>query len=319
MALGAEASARILSKLAREEVEAISRIIARTPAVPADVIDSVLHEYADVARGMASMAQGGEEYAREVLEMALGIPRAQGVLERIRSEPDGTEKSPLKRAPPDVLQAALRGENPQTLALVLAHLDPKVAATMIAGMDAEVSGEVLYRVASMDRVSPEVLQMVESAIARESQLAAAGDGPAVGGPAVVAQLLNQLPVGGDVALLEAVRSRRAELADTIRDLMFVFEDLRRLDDRSMQRLLRDLESRELAVALKAASEELKAHVLKNMSERAGAALKEELEMLGAVKVKDVQAAHANIIAAARGLQDAGEITIERGGDDDVIA
>ena len=203
--------------------------------------------------------------------------------------------------------------------LVLAHLEPRVAARMIAGMDPELSGDVLYRVARMDRVAPDVLKLVENSIVRQSQAVAPQEMTITGGPNVVAQLLNQLPAGADAAILSAVSAREPELAEQIRNFMFVFEDLCKIDDRSTQRLLRDIESRELAVALKAASEELKTHIMKNMSERAAAALREELEMLGAVKVKDVEAAHANIIAVARGLQDAGEIVVERGGgDDDVL-
>ncbi|HEY4321478.1 MAG TPA: flagellar motor switch protein FliG [Gemmatimonadales bacterium] len=318
MALGADASAKILARLAPDEVEAITRTIARTPMAQPDMVDAVLGEFRDAARTLSAMTPGGEDYAREVLESAMGVQRARGVMDRIREAPSATPASPLSKAAPDVLQLALRGEQPQTLALVLAHLEPKVAAQMITGMDPELSADVLYRVATMERVAPEVLHMVEKAILARSETSAPPEMIETGGPATVARLLNQLSGGADTSLLAAVGSRGTEVADAIRNLMFVFEDLLLLGDRSMQRLLRDVDSRELAIGLKAASEELKAHVLKNMSERAGAALREELEMLGSVKVKDVQAAHTSIIATVRALQDAEEITIERGGDEDVI-
>lgn len=320
MAIGSEGAARIMMRLGPAEVDAVSKAITEIPAVPSDQIDAVLGEYRNVSREVLSMAEGGEEFAREVLEKAIGTNRTRSVLERIRQPPEKGGPTGLRGAAPDVLQAALKGESPQTLALVLAHLEPRVAAQMITGMDPELSADVLYRVARMDKVAPDVLHLVESAILRQSQAAAPQEMTATGGPSVVAQMLNQLPTGSDTALLQAVGTRGPELAEEIRRFMFVFEDICRIDDRSTQRLLRDVESRELAVALKAASEELKAHIMKNMSERAAAALAEEIEMLGPVKVKDVEAAHANIIATVRSLQEAGEVTVERGGsDDDVIA
>lgn len=318
MALGVEASARIMMRLNPDEVEAISRVITRTPAVPSEQVDAVLGEFQDVARAVAAMAEGGEEYAREMLEKAVGSQRTRTLLDRIRDVGPPPETSKLNQAGPDALQMALRGENPQTLALVLAHLEPKIAAQMIAGMDAERSADVLYRVARMEKVAPEVLQLVETAIVRQSQQATGQEMTASGGPAVAAQMLNQLPLGADAPLLDGVGVREPEVAEAIRSFMFVFEDLCKLDDKATQRLLRDVESRELAVALKAASDELKTHIMKNMSERGSAALREEMEMLGPVKVKDVEAAHTNIIATVRSLQAAGEITIERGGEDDVI-
>lgn len=319
MSLGAEGAARILMRLGPEEVDAVSKAIVSIRAVPPDQIDAVLGEFQLVSREVESMAEGGEEFVREVLEKAIGTQRTRGVMERIRPPTKKADQTGLRGATPDVLQAALKDESPQTLALVLAHLEPKVAAQMIAGMDPELSTDVLYRVARMDRVSPEVLHLVEKTILLQSEAAAPQEMTATGGPSVVAQVLNQMPTGADTVILDAMGVRGPELAEQIRAFMFVFEDLRKIDDRSTQRLLRDIESRELAIGLKAASDELKAHIMKNMSERAAAALREELEMLGPVKVKDVEAAHASIIAIARGLQDAGEIVVERGGsDDDVI-
>jgi flagellar motor switch protein FliG len=320
MSLGAEGAARILMRLGPSEVDAVSKAIVSIRAVPPEQIEAVLGEFQLVSREVESMAEGGEEFVREVLEKAIGTQRTRGVMERIRPQQEKPEQTGLRGATPDVLQAALKGESPQTLALVLAHLEPKVAAQMIAGMDPELSTDVLYRVARMDRVSPAVLNLVEKTIVNQSQTVAPQEMTATGGPSVVAQVLNQMPAGADTVILDAMGVRGPELAEQIRAFMFVFEDLRKIDDRSTQRLLRDIESRELAIGLKAASDELKAHIMKNMSERAAAALREELEMLGPVKVKDVEAAHASIIAIARGLQDAGEIVVERGGsDDDVIA
>ncbi len=319
MALGAEASARVLKHLSVDEVEQVSREIARTPRVRAEVVDAVLAEYQEVRlRGQVS-AQGGLDYAREMLETALGAQRAKGVLDRVQEGMVESGLSKLRRATPSMLLGMLRGESPQTLALVLAHLEPKLASAVIQAMDPALAGETLYRVARMEAVPPDVLQQVEAALGEQSDLSLKQEGAAAGGPGAVARLLNQVPGPVDQQLLDAMGQRSQEIADTVRELMFVFEDLRFLTGKAMQRLLRDVETRELALAMKAASDDLKALIMKNMSERAGAGLLEEIEMLGAVKVRDVEAAHANIVKLARDLQAEGEIEIDRGGDDDIIA
>lgn len=319
MALGAEASARILQQLGPEEVEMVSREIASTPSVRSEAVDSVLNEYHDVLRAVESIAQGGVDYARQILESALGPQRAKSVLEKIQEQMVETGLTKLKRAAPEVLNSVLRGEHPQTIALVLAHLDPKLAAGVVEAMGHDLSGDVLYRIARMEKVSPEVLQLVEAGLGARSDLTLSQEMTASGGPAAVAKVLNQLPGGTEKVLLDAINSRGHQVAEEIRSLMFVFEDLRLLDGRSMQRLLRDIEGKQLAMALKASSEELKEHILKNMSERAASALAEEMELIGPVKVKDVEAAHGNIVKIARGLQEQGEIVVERASDDEFIS
>lgn len=318
MALGAEASARILQQLGSEEVEVVSRAIAETPTVRSDLVDSVLSEYHDVLRAVESIAQGGVDYARQILESALGPQRAKSVLEKIQEQMVETGLTRLKKAAPEVLNSVLRGEHPQTIALVLAHLDPKLAAGVIEAMTHDVSGDVLYRIARMEKVSPEVLQLVEAGLGARSDLTLSQEMTASGGPAAVAKVLNQLPGGIEKVLLDSIATRGNSVADDIRALMFVFEDLKLLDGRSMQRLLRDVEGKQLAIALKAASEELKEHILKNMSERASSALLEEMELVGPVKVKDVEAAHGEIVKIARALQEQGEIVVERASDDEFI-
>lgn len=319
MVLGTEGAARLMQRLRPEEVETVTREIAVMPTVATDQVQAVLSEFRDISLAVESMARGGEEYARQVLEQALGPNRASSILQRIQEQIADTGLRRLKKAAPDVLAGALRGEHPQTIALILAHLDVRQGAGLIEAMAPELAAEVLYRVARMDKISPEMLALVEAGLSSKTDLSLSQEMTLSGGPAAVARVLNLMGGTAEKALLESIGDRNADLATQIKNLMFTFEDLRLLDGRSMQRLLRDVDSKELALALKAASDELKSHILGNMSERAAAALQEELDFLGPVRVKDVEGAHTRIVDIVRRLEEAGEITVRgRGGDDDVI-
>jgi flagellar motor switch protein FliG len=320
MVLGTEQSAKVMQKLSPTEVEVLTREIAQLPRVRGPRVDEVLEEYREVARAVQSVAQGGADYARQVLEQAIGPSRAKGILDRIQDQITETGLKRLKKAQPDVLLSVLRGEHPQTLALILAHLEVKQAAGVIEVMEPDLAGDVLYRVARMEKVSPEMLALVEAGLGSKADLSLNQEMTLSGGPSAVANVLNLTTPSLEKALMEALGTRDPELANQIKGLMFVFEDLKLLDGRSMQRVLRDVDGKELALALKAASDELKQHILKNMSERAASALQEEIEFLGPVKVKDVEAAHLRIIQSVRILEESGEIQISgRGGNDDVIA
>ncbi|MES1259343.1 MAG: FliG C-terminal domain-containing protein, partial [Gemmatimonadota bacterium] len=248
-----------------------------------------------------------------------GPQRAKSVLERIQEQMVETGLSRLKKASPDILHSVLRGEHPQTIALVLAHLDPRLSAGVIEAMAPEMCADTLFRMARMEKVAPDVLQMVEAALGSRSDLTLTQELTASGGPAAVAKVLTNLPSSLEKSMLEAISARGSEVAEQIRNFMFVFEDLTQIEARAMQRLLADVEVKTLALALKAASDELKQHIMANMSERAASTLREEIEVLSRVRVKDVEAAHAAILATARGLQEQGEIVLEIGTGDDIIA
>ncbi|MFZ5623218.1 MAG: flagellar motor switch protein FliG [Gemmatimonadota bacterium] len=320
MIVGSDAAAKILQRLGAEEVEAISREIATLHSVGADHVLAVLTEFREVAAAVESVAQGGRDYARQLLEQALGPARARAIFERIEAQMADTGLKRLRKAAPDVLANILRGEHPQTIALILAHLDVRQGAGLIEAMDPEIAGDVLYRVARMDKISPDILALVEAGLSSKTDLSLSQEMTLSGGPSAVAKMLNLLGGTSEKMLLEAIQLRNAELAAEIKNLMFVFEDLKLLDSKSMQRVLRDVDMKDLTLGLKAASEELKRHILSNMSERAATTLQEELEFLGAVRVKDVEAAHSRIIEVVRTLEEAGEIVVRgRGGDDDIIA
>jgi flagellar motor switch protein FliG len=204
------------------------------------------------------------------------------------------------------------------VALVLAHLDAAQTAAILREMPTTFGGEVLFRMARMEKVSPEMLQLIERALSSEADLNFQQGMSAAGGPAAVASVLNLVSGSLEKELLEGVSERDATLCEQIKNLMFVFEDLVTLDDKSLQRLLREVEAKQLALALKAASEELKAKIMGAMSQRAVGALKEEMEFMGPVKMRDVEAAQSAIVTQVRKLEETGEIVLSAGGDDVLI-
>jgi flagellar motor switch protein FliG len=319
MTLGTEVSAKVMQSLSQDEQESISRAIANTPSVGTAAVSRVLSEFVDVARAVESISQGGVDYARGVLEQAVGPARAKEILDRIQDRRVQLGLKGLKKAPTDLLMTVLRGEHPQTIALILAHLEVRQSAGLIESMDTDLAADVLYRVARMEKVAPEMLEMIEKGLASKADLSLTQEMTLSGGPQAVANVLNFTTGTLEKSLIASIGERNDEHAGQIKNYMFVFEDLRLLDGRSMQRVLRDVDGKELALALKAATDELKDHILGNMSERAGAALSEELEFMGPVRVKDVEAAQSKIIQSVRALEEAGEIVVAgRGGDEDVI-
>jgi flagellar motor switch protein FliG len=225
----------------------------------------------------------------------------------------------LNTTAPETVVGVLKDEHPQTIALVLARLDPTVAAGVLEKMDPTIAADVTFRIARMDKISPDMLAAIEAGLGSKADLTTTSDLLLSGGPSVVAQLLNCTSPSVEQSLLGGLTQRDAELAGAIRDLMFVFEDLILFDSRAMQRLLREVDTKELALSLKVASDALKKQIFKNMSERAGAAVQEEIELIGAVKVKDVEAAHQRVVQTVRTLQESGEIpVVRRGAADDTV-
>ena len=319
MSLGTEVASKVMQLLAPEQVEVVSREIAAMPLADTRTVEGVLMEYRQVARAVQSLSEGGLSRAQEILEQSFGPAKARSILERIKEQLTDSGLKKLKKAAPEVLLSVLRGEHPQTLALILAHLETKQAATVIEVMDTDLASDVLYRVARMEKVAPDMVAVVEQGLSSKTDLTLSQEMTLSGGPAAVAKVLTLASGSVEKAIIESITQRNHDLAQQITNLMFAFEDLITLDGKSMQRILRDVDSKELALALKAASEELRQHIMKNMSERAAQALQEEMEFLGPVRVKDVEVAQQRIIAAVRTLEEAGEIVLGgRGGDDELI-
>jgi flagellar motor switch protein FliG len=319
MVLGSEAAAAITQKLAVEEVEQISFEIARMDRVSSEATDAVLSEWLDVMLAADSVAAGGVEFAREVMEKAFGAQKSQVMLKRIMSQiSEGAGLHRLRNADPQQLGNTLRGEHPQTVALILAHLEAPHTASVLKELDPVFGAECVLRMARMEKVSPDMLVLIERSILTETDLAPAQGLSTSGGPAAVAEVLNLVAPSLEKAIMKGVEAIDPALCEQIRNLMFVFEDVVSLDDRSLQRLLREIDVKELALALKSASNEVKNKIMGGMSQRASAALKEEMEMLGPARKRDIESAQTAIVAMIRKLEDAGEIVVG-GGADDLVA
>ena len=318
--LGGKEASRILQQLTPDEVEQVTREITAMQTVSTELAHAVIQDFQSASQASQSVARGGPRVAQQLLEEALGVTQARLVLERVQGKVVDTGLKRLKRAAPEVLAGLMRGEHPQTIALILAHLDMRQAAHVVAAMEPELAADVLYRVARMEKISPEMLALVEVGLSSKADLSLSQEMTLSGGPAAVAKVLNLAGGQLEKELLAGMEKYNADITNQIKALMFVFEDLLLLDGKGMQRLLREVESKELALALKAASDELKQHIKSNMSERAAAALDEEIELLGPVRVRDVQAAHARIIETVRALEQAGELLLRtREGNDDIIS
>lgn len=319
MAIGVKEAGKILKHLQPDEVELVAREVVNMQVVPPDVVRSVLAEFQDTARASISTAAGGVVYAQQILEQALGAARGGAILEKVQVQRVDSGLMKLRKSAPEILAGILRNEHPQTSALILSHLDLSQASAILQEMDHDLAAELLFRLARMEKVSPDVLELVSSGLDNRTELIMTQDMTVSGGPLAVAKILNQTTTTMQEHLLKGLTGRNAELATQVRSLMFVFEDLLLIDSKGIQHILREIETKELAMALKAASEELKRHIKMNMSERAAEALEEEIELMGPVRVKDVEVAHARITETARLLEQAGEIVIRReGGDDDYI-
>ncbi|MCA0375365.1 MAG: flagellar motor switch protein FliG [Gemmatimonadetes bacterium] len=319
MAIGTEHAAKITGALHPEEAEIVALEMAQLDRVPQTTIDSVLADWLETTLGVDSLSAGGVEFAKDVLEKAFGPTKAQQILKRIQGQlADSDRFGRLRRADPQQLGNTLRGEHPQTIALILAHLDPGHVAAILRELDPVLGGDVMFRIARMEKVSPEMISLVERAIGNEADLAFSQGMSSVGGPAAVAAVLNLVSSSLEKEVLDLVAEKDPHLSDQIKNLMFVFEDLASLDDKSLQRLLREVEVKQLALALKAASPELKQKIMATMSQRAVAGLKEEIEFLGPVKMRDVEAAQTDIVSKVRALEETGEIVLSAGTDDVVV-
>ena len=319
LALGPEGASRITQKLAEDEVEQLMIEIARLDRVDPVVAEHVMLEASNSASLLGNVRSGGVGFAKELLEKTFGSAKAQSVAKRVASaRPDQAGFARLRKADPQRLATMFRKEHPQTLALILANLAPQQTAAVLKEFERPLSAEIAYRMARMEKVSPETLQVIEATLGADAELDLSPGMSRTGGPGTVATILNLLQGTIEKEILEQVAERDQALSDQIRNLMFVFEDLLRLDDKGLQRLLRDVDTKSLAMALKGASAELRTRMMGQMSQRAVGVLKEEIEMLGPVRMKDVETAQSAVVQQVRALEEAGEIVIGGGVDDVVV-
>lgn len=319
LTLGVDTSSKILQYLTEGEIERVLLALGKTGPIPPEVRRVALQEAVEFSTADAALRGGGIEYSRQLLARAVGPRRGAEILERISVHQQLSSFEMLRNANPQEVAALLQEEMPQTIALVLSYLEAKVAADILTSLPRELQVEVTLRLAVMDRVSPQVVQVVERNLKNKlSSVLSEADFRATGGVTFLVKMLNMVDRGVQKTILEALEASNPKLVEEIRANMFTFDDLIKLDDRAIQRVLRDISKSELALALKAAPEKLKEKIFNNLSERARENLKEEIEILGPQLAKNVYAAQRKIVDAVRALEEAGEIVIGGGGENEVI-
>jgi flagellar motor switch protein FliG len=320
--LGRDRSAQVLKALRETEVEELMAEVARLGDVPSVAVENVLNEFETLAAAHQYQAQGGLDFAREVLEESLGVQRAREVLDRLTASIMDVPFEFLRRADPRQVLTFLQDEHPQTIALVLAHLNSQQAAVVLSGLSDSMQADVAHRIAVMEQTSPEVVRHVEVVLQRKaSSLGSTGDvssTAATGGVQPLVDILSRSDRATEKVILERLEAQDPDLADEVRNRMFVFEDIVGLDDRAVQLVLREIDTKELAVALKGVREDVRNKVLKNMSSRAAESLVDEIEVLGPVRLKTVEEAQTAIVRVIRRLEEGGQIVLSRGGDEFVV-
>ena len=318
--LGADVSAKIFKSLSEEEIEVLSTEISRLSNVDDAATSAVTREFLQMALTKQYITQGGVSYALAILDKAVGRTRAVEIMGRIQTTIEPTRFAGVRKADPNQLASILRREHPQMIALVLASLEPEAGAAIITGLPADIRPEVILRVATMDKASPEVVKQIEQVLERQVSAGLTSGVSFGGGSKTVAEMLNRVDPATQKELLGQLDENSPALAEQIRALMFTFEDLVNVDDRGLQRLIQEVEQKDLVLALKGAGEEIVGKIFKGMSERTAGVIKQEIEYLGPVRLKDVEEAQRRVVAAARKLEEAGEIMlVARGGGDQIVA
>jgi flagellar motor switch protein FliG len=318
ISLGPERSASIMKNLGEEEIEQLTLEIANVRQVSTEQRERINEEFYNLYMANEYISSGGIEYAKEVLEKALGNQKAVDIINRLTASLQVRPFDFVRKADPNQLLTFIQGEHPQTIALIMAYLDPEQSASVIASLPEELQTEVARRIAILDRTSPEIIKEIESVLEKKLSNMMVQDFTTAGGINSVVQILNRVDRSTEKTILETLEIQDPELAEDIKRLMFVFEDIIHLDDRSIQHVLREVDQKDLALALKGASEEVKVKIKNNMSKRAGELLEEEIEFMGPVRLRDVEEAQQRIVGIIRRLEDAGEIIISRGGGDELI-
>ena len=316
--LGPEKAAVVFKHLKEDEIEQLTLEIANTRSVTPAQKEQVLNEFYEVCLARQYIAEGGIGYAKDLLQKALGESKAQEVLGKLTASLQVRPFEFIRKTEASQILNFIQDEHPQTIALILSYLSPQQAAGIISSLTPDKQTDVAKRIAMMDRTSPDVIKEVENILEQKLASLVSQDYTIVGGVDSVVEVLNTVDRGTEKHIMENLETEEPELADEIRKKMFVFEDILMLDDRSIQRVLREVENSELAVALKNANEEVQNVIFNNMSTRLVDMIKEDMEYMGPVRLKDVEEAQQKIVNIIRKLEDSAEIVISRGGGDEII-
>lgn len=318
ISMGPDVSASVYKHLTEEEIERLTLEISNVKKVDSKAKDEVMEEFQQLAMAQDYISQGGIGYAKTILEKALGKEQAQDIINRLTSSLQVRPFDFARRADPSQILNFIQNEHPQTIALILSYLDPQQAGQILSELPQDVQADVARRIAIMDRTSPEIISEVEAILERKLSATVTQDYTQTGGIEAVVEVLNGVDRSTEKTILDTLEIQDPELAEEIKKRMFVFEDIVTLDNRSIQRVIRDCENEDLLLALKVASEEVKEVVFRNMSSRMAETFKEEMQYMGPVRLRDVEEAQSRIVGVIRKLEDAGEIIIARGGGDDII-
>ena len=318
IALGPEKSATIFKHLKEEEIEELTLEIANTRSVTPQVKEEIINEFYEVCLAQQYIAEGGINYAKELLEKALGEEKAMDVIGRLTASLQVKPFEFVRKTEPAQLLNFIQDEHPQTIALILSYLSPAQSAMVLSSLSPDRQADVVKRIAMMDRTSPDVIKEVERILESKLSNLVNQDYSIVGGVDAVVDILNTVDRGTEKHIMETLEIEEPEMADEIRKKMFVFEDILLLDDRAIQRVLRDVDNGDLAMALKGANEEVQNAIFNNMSKRLAVMIREDMEFMGPVRMKDVEEAQQKIVNVIRKLEDSTEIVISRGGGDEII-
>lgn len=318
IALGPEKSANVFKHLKEDEIEELTLEIANTRSVSPQTKEEILEEFYQVCLAQQYIAEGGIGYAKELLEKALGSDKAQDVISKLTASLQVRPFEFIRKTDASQLLNFIQDEHPQTIALILSYLPPMQASAVISALPLDKQADVAKRIAQMDRTSPDVIKEVERVLERKLASLVNQDYTIVGGVDAIVEILNSVDRGTEKHIMENLEIEEPELADEIKRKMFVFEDILALDDKTIQRVLRDVDNNDLGIALKGAGEEVQSVIFNNLSKRLSTMIREDMDYMGPVRMKDVEEAQQKIVNIIRKLEDSGEIIIARGGGDEIV-
>lgn len=318
VSLGQEVAAEVFKHLKGEEIEELTLEIAKLNKVQSDSKDKVYEEFSEMMIAQQYMSQGGINYAKELLQKSLGENKAFEIISKLTSSLQVRPFDFIQRTESEQILNFISGEHPQIIALIVSYLPPDKSGEIISSLPPEKQVDIARRIAQMERTSPEMIREVERILERKISTVMGQDYTMTGGIDALVEILNNVDRATEKTIIEGLEDAEAELAEDVKKKMFVFEDIILLDDKSVQQILKNVENKDLTMALKGSSEEVSEKIFKNMSKRAADNLREDMEYSGPVRVRDVQEAQQKIVAVVRKLEESGEIVIARGSEDEMI-
>jgi len=316
--VGAEISAEIFKHLRESEIETLTYDISQIEHIDLKDKERILKEFQEMMTAKDFITLGGIDYARELLEKALGTQKAGDIISKLTSNLQVRPFDFIRRTDPSHLFNFIQQEHPQTIALILAYLDPQKASYILGNLSQEIQSDVAKRIATMDRTSPDVLREIETVLEKKLAVLSSEDYTLAGGIDNIVEILNLVDRSTERYIVESLEEEDPELAEEIKKRMFVFEDIVLLDDRSLQKVLRETDESELAKALKAVGTEVQNKVFSNLSKRASELLKETIEFMGPIRIKEVEECQQRIVSTIRKLEEQGEIVVSRAGEDEFV-